>query len=370
MEDNKSPVAWFHCASLGEFEQARPIMEIFRKEYPHYAILLTFFSPSGYQVRKKYELAKWIYYLPMDTPKNSREFIKIVNPKVAFFIKYEYWYNLLNEAHKKKIPVISASSIFRPDQMFFKKRGAFFLKILGFFHHFFVQDERSLELLKKAGIKNVSKAGDTRFDRVKGIRDRVQEIPLAAKFAKGHKVMVAGSCWPEDMDVLTPFINEREDLKFILAPHNISDKFMRKLELELMRDTVRFSKASLNNITDYSVLIIDNIGMLSSLYQYGDYAYVGGAFGQGLHNILEPATFGIPVFFGNKNYKKFKEAIDLANLGSAFAVANYSEFRSKFNHVSNPSTYEMIEEITTDYILNNTGATDIIMAYCRKNLDL
>jgi 3-deoxy-D-manno-octulosonic-acid transferase len=367
---NKAPVAWFHCASLGEFEQARPLMEHFIRSYPDYKVLLTFFSPSGYEVRKDYGSAEWIYYLPLDHPSAARKFIEIVDPKIAFIIKYEYWYNLLKATAKKNIPIISVSSIFRENQLFFKPYGQFPRKVLHCFTHIFVQDERSLRLLRKSGISNVSKAGDTRFDRVIEISKKIRQIPVAERFSKNAEVFVIGSCWPQDMEVLTTFINENNNLKFILAPHNLDEKFMDELEHELMRKVIRFSNVTPQDAHNYEVLIIDNIGMLSSLYQYGKYAYVGGAFGQGLHNILEPAAYRIPVFFGNKNYRKFKEAIDLINLGGAQPIESYADLKKNFEEFSNEPTYGMISDIIGEYIKNNTGTTDIIMEYCRKNLRL
>lgn len=368
--DNENPIAWFHCASLGEFEQARPLMEAFTKSYPDYKILLTFFSPSGYEIRKNYPLADWVFYLPLDHPSSAKKFIKITSPKVAFIIKYEYWYNLIKNAHKKQIPILSVSSIFRKEQLFFKPYGKLFKRLLGHFDHFFVQDNASLQLLQSISIKNVSKAGDTRFDRVKGIRDEVKEIPVAAGFSKDSDVFVIGSCWPQDMDVLTPFINDRKDLKFIIAPHTLEEKFIKELEVELLRKTLRFSEAEGKDIEQFEVLVIDNIGMLSSLYQYGKYAYVGGAFGQGLHNILEPATFGLPVFFGSNNYLKFREARDLINLGGAYAIENYSDFRKAFYKAEDPDTYQIITEINSHYVQENAGATDIILNYCKNELKL
>ena len=369
-EKNKAPVAWFHCASLGEFEQGRPLIEAFKKEYPGYKILLTFFSPSGYEIRKNYPQADWVFYLPLDTPNNAKQFISLSNPEVAFIIKYEFWNNILKYAHRKKIPVLSVSSIFRKDHPFFKFYGKLFRHSLNYFDHFFVQDEKSAALLNSIGLKNSSTSGDTRFDRVKGIREKVKSIPIAETFSKDSKVFIIGSCWPADMEVLNTFINDRKDLKFIIAPHNIDRKFIQRMDHDLMRDSICFSEAKEKGAGEKEVLIIDNVGMLSSLYQYGDYAYIGGAFGQGLHNILEPATFGLPVFFGNKNFKKFREANDLINLGGAFSVKSYSNFRKHFEKVEEAETYQMIKEINAGYVKNNSGATEIIITYCKEKLKL
>ena len=366
----EAPVAWFHCASLGEFEQARPLMEKFSDQYPEYKILLTFFSPSGYEIRKNYDLADWVYYLPLDYPADAKSFMDITDPKVAFIIKYEYWHNLLKAAARKNIPVLSVSSIFRKNQLFFKPYGGFFRNTLHSFTHIFVQDDNSMQLLKNAGIDHVSKSGDTRFDRVKGISSHRKEIPLAAEFSKDTEVFVIGSCWPQDMEVLTTFINEHRNLKFIVAPHNLDQEFIDAMKHDFSRKVIRYSEATIENVREFEVLIIDNIGMLSSLYQYGKYAYVGGAFGQGLHNILEPASFNIPVFFGNKNYQKFKEARDLINIGGAQAVENYADLARNFKGFSDESSYKMISQVIGEYIKNNTGATDTIMEYCSKNLKL
>lgn len=361
-------VAWFHCASLGEFEQARPLIEEFKKNFPDYHILLTFFSPSGYEIRKNYELADEVFYLPLDIKYAAQGFIDIIQPKVGFIIKYEFWFNLLQYASKKEIPLLSVSSIIREDHVFTKWYGGFFRRVLTFFNHFFVQDHRSGEILKGLGIRKLTIAGDTRFDRVKDVKKNKKQISLAHTFSMNKKTFIIGSCWPQDMEVLLPFINESQHYRFIIAPHEISDKFISRLEHDIdKKNCIRYSEAAVDTISKYDVLIIDNVGLLSSLYQYGTYAYVGGAFGQGLHNILEAATFGIPIFFGNKNYKKFREAVELSNLGGAFPVDNYSTFHHLIKKIeSDPEQYQMACEITANYVTNNIGATGVIIDYCKK----
>jgi 3-deoxy-D-manno-octulosonic-acid transferase len=365
--NNQSPVAWIHCSSLGEFEQARPLIEALKKEYPSVKILLTFFSPSGYEVRKNYDKADLVIYLPWDTASNASKFVSIAKPTLAVFVKYEYWFHYTNVLKRKNIPILSISSIFRTNQLFFKSYGGFYREILKNFSHFFVQNEVSLRLLRSIGIQQSSLAGDTRFDRVYEIVNRAEEIPIAGKFKNGQKTFVVGSCWPEDFEVLAPLINQNS-LKFIIAPHEISDDFIHKLEKSLAVKSVRYSQAQSTNLEDYQVLIIDNIGMLSRLYRYGEFAFVGGAFGKGLHNILEAACYGVPILFGNKNYEKFQEAIDLINRGGAFEVKDYSDFKSKYEMLNIPENFLLACEVTKLYVAENLGATEKIMRYCRSLL--
>lgn len=365
---NEAPVAWFHCASLGEFEQGRPVIEAFKKRFPNYKILLTFFSPSGYEVRKNYDGADFIYYLPVDSRANARRFIKIVKPAITFFVKYEFWHHYTKELATRKVPLISISTIFRPGQLFFKSYGGFYKNILKRFNFFFVQDQRSAELLEGINVKNYTIAGDTRFDRVAQICNNQKQLPLIEKFKNGQHLMVIGSAWPEDMAVLASFINQG-NLKFIIAPHEIDEKFIDQMKSDFIRKTVKYSQLADKNPSEYEILIIDNVGMLSSLYKYGEYAYIGGAFGKGLHNILEAATFGVPIFFGNQNYKKFREAVDLINLGGAVAVAGHDELRMQFNSFTDPKTYEIASQINSDYVKNNTGATGKIIEYTEKLLN-
>jgi len=365
--DVTGPVIWVHCASLGEFEQGRPIIERLKKEYPSHKILLTFFSPSGYEVRKNYSQADFVFYLPVDSAKNARKFIATTKPVLVIFVKYEFWFHFAKELQRNKIPLISISAIFRKDQIFFKEIGGFFRNILGYFSYFFVQNDESVRMLQSIGILNCKRVGDTRFDRVLEIVKKGEEIPVAAQFKSGNRVMVVGSSWPEDLDVLAPFINENR-LKFIVAPHEISDSNIIDLEQRLQVRYIRCSQAAGKNLDDYQVMIIDNIGMLSKLYQYGEFAYVGGAYGKGLHNILEAACYGVPIFFGNKNYEKFQEAVDLMNRGGAFDVSDYTDLKAKYEMLNIPQSFLLACEVTRQYVHENLGATEKIMRYCRESL--
>jgi len=365
---NTSPVAWIHCSSLGEFEQGRPIIERLRKEFPDHKLLLTFFSPSGYEVRKNYPGADYVFYLPFDTPSNARKWVEVTKPSLVIFVKYEFWFNYSEEIRKKNIPLISASAIFREDQVFFKGHGGLFRRILKNFDHIFVQNHSSLKLLQSIGINNATVAGDTRFDRVYEITSSKDRIEIAEKFKGNDKVMVAGSCWHEDIEVLVPFINETP-IKFIIAPHEITESFMQEIERAIDGRIVRFSKAASDQeLDEANVLLIDNVGMLSKLYRYGEFAYVGGAFGKGLHNILEAACYGIPVFFGNRNYQKFTEATELIMHGGAFEVNDFSDLRAKYEMVNMPENFMLACEVTRNYVLTHLGATDKIIQYCRNVL--
>jgi 3-deoxy-D-manno-octulosonic-acid transferase len=363
--NENASVIWLHCASLGEFEQARPIMEALKQKYPSVKTLLTFFSPSGYEIRKNYAGADAIFYLPWDTPSNAKRFVGIVRPTIAIFVKYEFWYNYSSQLKEKSIPLISISCILRPDQIFFKSYGSLFRKTLRNFDYFFVQNKETQDLLNTLNIKSTL-AGDTRFDRVMQIVQSSEEISIAKKFKSDQKLLVAGSCWPEDMDVLVPLINENKDrLKFIIAPHEITEGFLSSIEKSLEVRSIRYSKADETSSSDFSVLIIDNIGMLSRLYRYGEFAYVGGGFGAGLHNILEAACYGVPIFFGNKNYKKYQEATDLIMLGGAFEVSGFSELKAKYELMNNtPESFLLACEVTRSYVQENLGATKKIMDYC------
>ena len=368
-KNNPGNPAWIHCASLGEFEQGRPIIEALKKQDPSIKILLTFFSPSGYEVRKNYPQADYIFYLPWDTATNAKTFIEITRPSLAIFIKYEFWYHYTHELKTNNIPIISASSIFRADQVFFKWYGSFFRNILKKFTHFFVQTPKSMELLKNIGITQTTLAGDTRFDRVFEITQHAVEIEIVKEFKANEKTIVVGSLWPEDLELLAPFINEQKhSLRFILAPHEISERFLTKIEQAVDVKTIRYSRAT-DNLENYSVLIIDNIGMLSKLYRYGEFAYVGGAFGNGLHNILEAACYGIPIFFGDKNYQKFQEANDLIMRGGAFAVGSYTDLKKNFELLNNkPESFLLACEVTRSYVKENLGATEKIISLCKTIL--
>ncbi len=330
---------WFHAASLGEFEQGRPLIEKIKKEYPNYKILLTFFSPSGYEVRKNYEQADIVTYLPIDTVANAQRFLRIVRPVMAFFIKYEFWYNYLHILRHRNIPVYSVSSIFRPNQIFFRPYGRQYAAVLKCFSHFFVQNDLSKSLLAKISINNVTVVGDTRFDRVLQIKDNSKKLPLVDKFignqdvklANGvtnslHRVFVAGSSWLPDEEIFIKYFNEHNDWKLIIAPHVIADTHLRQiLQLLKGKKVVLYTEATETNVADADVLVINCFGLLSSIYHYGDVAYVGGGFGAGIHNVLEAAVWGLPVVFGPNN-KRFAEAQGLLASGGGFEIDNYEKF--------------------------------------------
>nr|WP_308425733.1 glycosyltransferase N-terminal domain-containing protein [Dyadobacter beijingensis] len=358
------PVAWFHAASLGEFEQGRPVIEAYRAAYPGHFILLTFFSPSGYEIRKNYNGADLICYLPFDTAANAHEFVQIVNPKIAFFIKYEFWYNYLRALRKNGTYILSFSSIFRENQVFFKPYGGFFRKMLGDFDHLFVQNQSSVGLLKNVGINACSVAGDTRFDRVRAIAASARELPEIGDFKGNNPCLIAGSVWDADMQVLIPALNALPgQLKAIIAPHEIKADEIAGWRAKLNGRSILYSEvAAGQSPTGSDYLIINNIGMLSSLYQYGDVAYIGGSFGVGLHNILEAATFGLPVVFGNKSYHRFQEAVDLIERGGAFPVADFDQLlKTLRSWVEDPAEAKQAGRISSDYVLSGVGATDMIM---------
>ena len=352
---------WVHCASLGEFEQGRPVIDTLHTTYPQHAMLITFFSPSGYVIRKNYKHADYVFYLPWDTATNAQQFVNIVKPVLAIFIKYEFWHHHINALYKQRVPVLSVSSRFRASQIFFKRYGGFYRQIIRRITHLFVQDGESVKLLNSIGVTQCTHAGDTRFDSVTQLLQEPAHFTAIEKFKGDATTLVAGSCWPEDMRVLARFINSQPTLKFIIAPHEISASFMQDIEVSLPGKCTRLSAY---HEGDYQVMIIDNVGMLSRLYRYGNFAYVGGAFGKGLHNILEPACYGIPVFFGNRQYKKFQEANDLIARRGAFAVADANELTAQFQVLNNKIHYQQACNASRDYVLAHTGATSVITKYC------
>ena len=370
-QKSSQKIAWFHCASLGEFEQGRPVIEAFRTKYPTFKILVTFFSPSGFEVRKNYiggtpQRADFIFYLPADTPENARKFIEIVNPSIAFFVKYEFWRNYLSELQMHQIPVISFSTIFRPNQLFFKPYGGFYRKVLKQFNHILVQNQESYNLLQSIDIHAVTLAGDTRFDRVKQIVDAKKDIAIAKDFKTNRQIFMVGSAWQTDMEVLIPFINavkSNSNIIFVIAPHEIHREEINAWQKQIQLKSICFSEVKPETqLLDYQVLIIDNIGMLSSLYQYADFAFIGGSFGKGLHNILEAATFGMPIFFGNKAYHKFQEANDLVRLKGAFPVASTADILLIFNDLlGNESRKNQAANVCKNYVLDNIGSTEKVM---------
>jgi 3-deoxy-D-manno-octulosonic-acid transferase len=337
--DPNAKYVWFHAASLGEFEQGRPLMEQLRKDHPEYKILLTFFSPSGYEVRKNYEGADIITYLPLDTITNARRFLRTVRPVMAFFIKYEFWYNYLHILKHRHIPVYSVSSIFRPEQVFFKWYGRQYGRVLNCFTHFYVQNEVSKELLAKIGIKNVDVVGDTRFDRVLQIKEAAKQLPLVEAFVKdAPQVFVAGSSWPPDEEIFIKYFSTHKNWKLIIAPHVIGEDHLKQIEKLLEgRKVIRYTEATEANVQDAEVLIINCFGLLSSIYHYGNVAYVGGGFGVGIHNLLEAAVWDVPVFFGPNN-QKFQEAQGLKTSGG-FEINNYEEFASQMDKFASDAEY-------------------------------
>nr|WP_321453609.1 glycosyltransferase N-terminal domain-containing protein [uncultured Carboxylicivirga sp.] len=360
--DVDGPVIWIHAASLGEFEQGRPIIEAVKKEHPNYKVVLTFFSPSGFEVRKNYNLADYVLYLPADTKSNAKRFIEALHPEKAFFIKYEFWYHYLNELKKKSIPVYGVSMIFREQQSFFKWYGGWFKKMLGCFTKFYVQDEISGKLLESIGICNFSVAGDTRFDRVRDIAKSSSEIELVNKFVGDcNKVIIAGSTWAPDEDILFEYIQKHaSDVKLVIAPHEIHESHIKQIESKLSVPYFRYTKP-VEDCRNCKVMIVDTIGMLSSIYKYGQVAYIGGGFGVGIHNTLEAATYSMPVFFG-PNYKKFKEARDLIEVGGGYSIAKAEEFINGIEQLWDDEAY--LKDISLkagQYVNKMCGATDKIM---------
>ena len=370
--DPEAKYVWFHAASLGEFEQGRPIMERLRSEHPEYKILLTFFSPSGYEVRKNYEGADIICYLPLDTPINAIRFLRLVRPVMAFFIKYEFWYNYLHILKYRKVPTYSVSSIFRPEQVFFKWYAKKYAGVLRCITHFFVQNEQSRELLEKIGITEVTISGDTRFDRVLQIKEQSKRLPLVEAFKnkkqtveeaykQEYKVFVAGSSWPPDEDIFIRFFNEHPEWKLIIAPHVIGNDHLQQIMSQLNRKTVRYTEPTPETAAEAQCMIIDCFGLLSSIYHYGEVAYVGGGFGVGIHNVLEAAVWNVPVFFGPNN-KRFQEAQQLLASGGAVEITDYNSFDSAMTRFMNDEKW--LKECGSkagEYVKSKAGATDIVL---------
>ena len=362
------PCFWFHCASLGEFEQGRPVIEALKEKYPAAQIVLTFFSPSGYQVRHNYPGADLVSYLPLDGWHNARRFVRLVRPTAAFFVKYEYWYGYLSALHHRQIPAFSVSTVLLPHQVPFRWYGGLYRRMLRRIHHFFVQDTTTAELLRSIGIPRTTQTGDTRFDRAAALCREAEPVALAAAFKGNEAVFVIGSNWPPDTDVLLPLMQEfAGEIKFIVAPHEITEAELTRIEATVSCSTVRYSHAQPETISDYRVLLIDNVGMLTSLYRYGSFAYVGGAFGKSLHNILEPATFGMPIYFGNRSYRHVREANALIALGGAFAVADSKELRRQFLvHHRHEEQRQRTAATTRHFVTDNRGATEMIVQHIEK----
>jgi len=358
---------WFHCASLGEFEQGRPLIEKIKSDSPDIKIVLSFFSPSGYEIRKNYKFADYIFYLPPDTRKNALQWIHYINPIQVFFVKYEFWYWYLYVLKSRKIPVYLVSGIFRKNQIFFKPWGVFFRKILKNFEHFFVQNAESQSLLNKIGFSNATITGDTRFDRVIQISEEARKFEIAEQFAKHHLIFVAGSTWKHDEELIFKFIeNSADTIKYIIVPHEIHEENINTLVQKSSLPTVRYSQAENADLENIRVLIIDNIGMLSSLYSYADIAYIGGGFGAGIHNTLEAAVYGIPIMFGPK-YRKFDEAVDLIRRNAAVSINNYQKFETILHRlIIDAEARKFSGKAALDLVNENAGSTDKILGFVNK----
>ncbi len=354
-------VIWVHAASLGEFEQGRPVIEALGKEYPSYKILLTFFSPSGYEQRKDYDAADKVMYLPADCRRNARYFTHAFHPVLAIFIKYEFWYNYLSELHKQDVPVVFISALFRRQQAFFRSWGGWFRSRLRNVDHFFVQDDASAEMLTSIGITSHTRSGDTRFDRVADILSSGGEDQDVARFCKGRQVLLSGSTWPPDEEILSSLHGKFPDLKLIIAPHEVNEERIAQLIKTMGLPAARYTTDDPVTWPDKQLLVIDTIGVLSSIYRYADVAYIGGAFGSGLHNIQEPAVNGMPVIFGPE-YSKFREAIDLVRLGGAFSIRSAEQMQQQLSALLNSKElYHEACRISREYMIAQTGATRRIM---------
>ncbi|MBC7893720.1 MAG: 3-deoxy-D-manno-octulosonic acid transferase, partial [Sphingobacteriaceae bacterium] len=368
--------AWFHCASLGEFEQGRSVLEAFRREFPHYKILLTFFSPSGYEQRRNYAGADVVSYLPADTPANARRFVGLVKPSLVVWVKYEFWFHHLCELHERNVPVALISAIFRPDQLFFKYYGSFYRKILGFFDRLFVQNEESLRLLRSIGVSHATLGGDTRFDRVVEIAAAPTRFPLVERFKGNAQLLVVGSLWPDDWAVIRRWYSQfrihNSPFKILLAPHETIpaqiDRWMAGAGVPALRySQVTSPDGESEAVETAEILWVDTIGMLSSLYQYADYAFIGGAYGDGLHNVLEAAVYGVPLFFGDKHYQKFQEAHDLLALGAAFAVADADALASALSPLRADETERRrVAGLAVTYVRDHVGATERVLGWLRE----
>ncbi|WP_281237968.1 3-deoxy-D-manno-octulosonic acid transferase [Flavobacterium praedii] len=354
---------WFHAASLGEYEQGLPVIEKIKDKYPNHKIVVTFFSPSGYEVRKNNTIADVTVYLPLDTPKNAKKFLKLVHPELVFFIKYEFWINYLNQLHKKNTPTYLISGIFREKQLFFKWYGGFYRKALDTFTHFFVQNEISKKLITQLGKTNVTISGDTRFDRVVAILEKNNSLDFISQFKNNKTTIVIGSSWPKDESLLIEYINScTKDVKFIIAPHNIKTEQIQLLQKNITKKSILFSKKENLDLSQFDVFIIDTIGILTKIYSYADIAYVGGGFGNpGVHNLLEPATFGIPIVIG-PNYSHFDEATKLVQLKGCFSIKTHQELNATFSILIDNKTIRLkTGKICESFVQKNKGATETIL---------
>lgn len=360
---SEDEIVWFHCASLGEFEQGRPVIEAMKQQDPSIKVLLTFFSPSGYEVRKNYEGADYIYYLPLDTYFNAVKFVRIAHPKVAIFVKYEFWFHYIQALKKQEVPTYVISAIFRPDQVFFKWYGGLFRLMLRSYRHLFVQNQQSEDLLKTIGISNVTICGDTRFDRVAQIAKNAKQLPLVEALVGQQPCIIAGSTWPEDETLLASYIKQHPELRMVVAPHEIGEGHVQEIMGKLSGVKVaRYTQTNIEEAAKAQVLVVDTIGILSSIYRYGQVAYIGGGFGVGIHNTLEAATWGMPVVFG-PNYHKFQEAKDLISAGASFSISNETELSKVFdNLLGDSNALERAAGAAKRYVAANIGATQSIIS--------
>lgn len=360
--DPKARIVWIHVASLGEFEQGRPIMERIRREHPDFKILVTFFSPSGYEIRKNYQGADYIFYLPIDTPSNARRFLDTVHPKVAIFVKYEFWLNLLAELRRRNIRTYVVSAIFRRNSIFFRPYGGMWRQALESFDTMFVQNDESKSLLAELGFDNVVVAGDTRFDRVAEIANAAKQIDVVARFKGENRLFVAGSTWGPDEELLIRLINDNPDVKFIVAPHEMDESRISRLMGATKGGALRYTDCTARTTyANRQLLVLDTVGLLSSVYGYASWSYIGGGFGVGIHNTLEAATFGLPMAFG-PNYQKFKEARDFVTLGAAKSVKDYEELRKWFIPLrDNEEFLHKTSRIAKDYTMRHQGATALVV---------
>jgi len=372
--DKNKRYTWFHFASLGEFEQGRPVLERLKSENPTLPIVITFFSPSGYEIRKKYALVDHVFYLPIDTRTNAIDFVRILNPRMAIFTKYEYWYHYFDELHKNNIPLYVISGIFRKEQIFFKWYGSLHRKMLSMVSHFFVQNENSRKLLNELGIENVTISGDTRFDRVIYNATHAPELKIIQDFTKGNKVFIAGSTWPDDEKLIAKLAFSYPDWKFIIATHEVNPARINELT-EFFPESIRYSDMNRKESestenqyinSDIQVLIIDNIGLLSSVYQYGDIAYIGGGFGVGIHNTQEAAAFGLALIFG-PNYQNFTEAVDFITIGAAFTIKNYDELANCMEKLIIDSHKKECGMAALKYVKKHTGASQAILDFINRS---
>ncbi len=353
---------WVHCASLGEFEQGRPVIEAIKDKDPNRKIVLTFFSPSGFEVRKDYELADYVFYLSSDRKMNVRKFVDAINPEVSIFVKYEFWYHYLQYLNNKKIKTYIVSAIFRPEHAFFKWYGGLYRKMLTYFTTLFIQDDESARLLDGVGVKNYKVSGDTRFDRVWEIAQSSKQYPELEAFSEGYKVLVGGSSWPAGEKLISEYLKENKEIKLLLAPHEIHEEHLKQIEELLPVKSARYTNLDGVDLKALRVLIIDTMGMLSSMYRYGDVAYIGGGFGSGIHNTIEASTFGLPVVFG-PNYKKYKEACDLININGGFTISNQLDFNIVMDRFFNDKNHlEESSMAANKYVEKMRGATELIMS--------